>query len=304
MKKIFPLLTLIMGTASAASLPLISNEARYCYPGTEACASLEVVSINSADPALNKLADELLEAQGHSFDKAGLEKLLRDGKGEKQLMPDKPEGKIDPAEKDAYDYHHRRVINQVGESEHYRQLEKYEGFSTGGAGGENGQSSYYLVSKDQPQLVKLADIVLPDQQAALDKLHKDAWLEHLKKKGGVDGKPLNDKEFKELAKIYPSIASEQWRLTKDGLVFVYPELEINEIVLGEANIDGLEERTLEAVDLTVPAAELKDIVKPEILKEMASWQDTPPEKDKDDMLKATAKPQWRDGEAKAGEDSK
>lgn len=283
MKKIFPLLGLMMAAAQAASLPLISNEASYCYPGTEACASLEVVSINSDDPALNKFADELIGAPGHRFDRAGLEKMLRESEGEEKLMPEKPEGKIDPAEKDAYDYHHRRGVSQVGESEHYRLLEKYEGFSTGGAGGESSRSSYYLVSKDKKEPVQLADILLPDQRPALEKLQRAAWQRYQENKEDIDGKPLSKEKLKERLEIYPFTVSEQWRLAKDGLVFLYQPGEVNDFMLGPTEI-------------TVPVAELKDVVKPEFIKEMASWQDTPPEKDKDDLPKATAKPEWRQGE--------
>ena len=288
MKKIFPLLGLIMAAAHAASPPLISNEARYCYPGTEACASLEVVSINSDDPALNKLADELLtdelfDAQGHSFDRAGLEKMLCESEGEVKLMPEKPEGKIDPAEKDAYDYHHRRVVSQVGESEHYWLLEKYESFNNSGAGGESSRSSYYLVSKDKKEPVQLADILLPDQRPALEKLQRAAWQRYQDSKKGVDGKPLSKEELKERLETYPFTVSKQWRLAKDGLVFLYQPEEMDDWVAGN-------------VEITVPATELKDVIKPEFIKEMASWQDTPPEKDQDDLPKATAKPDWRKGE--------
>lgn len=283
MKKIFPLLGLMMAAARAGSPPLISNEARYCYPGTEACASLEVVSINSDDPALNKFADELIGAQGQSFDKAGLEKLLRESEGEEKLMPEKPEGKIDPAEKDAYDYHHRRGVSQIGESEHYRLLEKYESFSTGGAGGESSESTYYLVSKDKKELVQLADILLPDQQAALDRLQKAAWQRYQENKEDIDGKPLSKEKLKERLETYPFTVSKQWRLDPAGLVFIYQPGEMDDWVAGPTEI-------------TVPVAELKDIIKPEFIKEMASWQDTPPEKDQDDLPKATPKPNWRKGE--------
>ena len=122
-----------------------------------------------------------------------------------------------------------------------------------------------------------------DQQAALDKLQKAAWQRYQENKEDIDGKPLSKEKLKERLETYPFTVSKQWRLAPAGLVFLYQPGEMDDWVAGPTEI-------------TVPAAELKDIIKPEFIKEMASWQDTPPEKDQDDLPKATAKPQWRQGE--------
>lgn len=263
----------IRAIAEAGQLPLISNTATHCHPGTEACATLEVVSINSDDPALNRLADELLGAKEHRFDKAGLEQWL----GEDGMMPDKPEGKIPDDEKNFYTYSYDYLISQTGESKHYRLLNRGENVFTGGAHGMYG-NSYYLVSKSpEPRVIPLEEILLPGQRPTLDKLQEAAWKRYLKEgpKGSEDP-GFSDEEIAEHLKSFPFTATDNWRLDSKGLVFLFQPYEIAPWAMGMPEI-------------LVPAAELKGVVKPEILAEMASWVQSSP----DEGAKPEERPQWR-----------
>ena len=85
--------------------------------------------------------------------------------------------------------------------------------------------------------------------------------------------------------LYHLYSAQDWWPVRDGLVFDFSK--------------GLQHGH---EWVTVPAAELQGVLKPEFLAELAGWQETKPERDETDEYKATPKPNWHD--AKDSKDSK
>ena len=269
-QKLLPLL-LLAQLATAESLPLISNEAKHCLK-PDICATMSITSINSADPALNKFADGLLNraadaetAELYHFDnldKAGLEAWI------KRIATAELNAATVPNNDYSFDY----VISQAGESDHYRVLRFFIRIYDGGAH-ENTIVRFYVLPKaGELKLVELKDILLPKRRCQLDKLQEENFRRWLSSDGGEAG-PLNEQELKEHFTTFPFIANENWRFDKQGLRFQYNPYEIAGYSMGSPEI-------------LVPTAQLTDVVKPEILRELASWQEQ-------EAGEAQPQPQWR-----------
>ena len=287
MKKIFPLLGLLVASAHAAPLPLISNTATHQLPDRKACIDLRVVSVDSGDPALNKFTDTLLEkeiAEKFGFDQAGLKKWL--AAGELAMLPEGvnpvDEEDIKAGQSPCRPYEISLV--QTGEGEHYRNLYRMESANNGGAHSFD-SAHYFVVPKTAPfAALLLEDITLPGQEQQLEKIQRQAFRRHLRTEENYSAAELEE-EIKN--GLYSNYSVEDWWPIKDGLVF-----------------DFTDNSRLGYKLVTVPAAELKEVVKPEFLAELAGWQEIEPERDetKNQEYKATPKPNWH--EAKDAKDSK
>ncbi len=259
-------LLLLAGLARADGLPLISNEAKHCLK-PNICATVSVSSIASPDPALNAYADNLMNGPAATataltypfdkWDKAGLEAWTR-RVAQEELRLD---------EERYADYTFDYEVSQVGESAHYRVLKFKLNTYTGGAHGMSSSRFYVLPKAGALKAVALEDILLPNQREKLDALQQQLFTRWL-----MDS--LDDEGVKEHFKNFPFTANANWRLENDGLLFHYDTYEI-----GPYDMD--------MPVMLVPTAELKDVVKPEILAELDSWQDQYPDE-------VVAKPQWRD----------
>ncbi len=280
MKKIFPLLGLIMAAAHAAPLPLISNKFTHRLQFSKSCIRLKVVSVDSDDPALNKFTDTLLEkeiAEKFSFDRAGLEKWLE--KDTRDIMSELSKGgslpRVRPSSKRCNSYESYEIfLVQAGEGEHYRHLHHFES-ANHSRFHKFDRYQEYVIPKTAPfAVLTLKDITLPGREQQLEEIQQLAFRRQLR--------PENHHDAAELAEKIKTGAHFQviaWRPTRGGLVFDFSK--------------GLQ-RGHEWV--TVPAAELKGVLKPEFLAELARWQETKPEEDADGEYKATPKPNWRRGE--------
>mgnify|MGYP000914896002 CR=1 FL=1 len=279
MKKIFPLLTLMVASAHAAPLPLISNTATHHLPDSKACIDLRVVSVDSDDPALNRFTDRLLEkeiAEKFGFDQAGLKKWLAAGEltklpeGVTELRPEE----LSPGKSPCRPYEISLV--QTGEGEHYRSLYRMESANNGGAHSFD-RARHIVMAKTAPfAALKLEDITLAGQEQQLEKIQRRAFRRQLRTEENYSAA-----ELEEAIKngLYFNYSVEDWWPTKDGLVF-----------------DFTDNSRLGHELLTVPAVELKEVIKPEFLAELARWQEIEPERDesKNQEYKATPKPNWRD----------
>ena len=285
-QKLLPLL-LLAQLAAAESLPLISNEAKHCLK-PDICATVSVTSINSSDPALNKFADGLLNsatdaetAELYSFDKldqAGLEAWI------KRIAPvELNAGKVT----DNNDYSFNYSVIQVGETTHYRVLRRGvriavhrrgATISSGNPANKYMEQFYVLPKAGELKPLRLDDILLPQQRGRLEKLLTEKFRQGLM---APSCSALTAQELKENAaafpfKVFPLTASDNWYFYERGLRFHYdlaPDFTCMPILL-------------------VPTAQLKDMVKPEILQELASWQESKPIRDAAEY-QITAKPQWR-----------
>lgn len=285
MKKTFPLLGLMMATAHAAPLPLISNTATHPLPDSKACIDLKVVSVDSDDPALNKFTDRLLEkeiAEKFGFDQAGLKQWLAEG--ELGMLPEGvnpvDEEDIKAGQSPCRPYSIELV--QTGEGEHYRSLYHMESAYNGGAHSFD-SAHYFVVPKTAPFAVLTPeDFTLPGQEKQLEQIEQRAFRRQLRTEENYSAA-----EVEEAIKTgrYHLYSAQDWWPVKDGLVFDFS--------------DG---SRLGHELVTVPAAELQGVLRPEFLAELAGWQETKPERDAADEYKATAKPNWH--EAKDSKDSK
>ena len=196
------------------------------------------------------------------MDKAGLETWI------KRIAT----AELDAATVPNNDYSFDYVISQTGESDHYRVLRFFIRSYTGGAHGIASAQFYVLPKSGELKPVKLDDILLPHQRGRLDKLQEENFRRWLSSDGGDMG-PMNEKELKEHFANFPFTANDNWRFDKRGLRFQYGQYEIAPYAMGMPEI-------------LVPTAQLTDVVKPEILQELASWQEQ-------EAGEAQPQPQWR-----------
>ncbi len=272
MKKTFPLLGLMMATAGAAPLPLISNTATHPLPDSKACIDLKVLSVDSDDPALNRFTDTLLEdeiAEKFGFDRAGLRQWL--DKDERARMLEGgplPKPREWPPSKRCRSYEISLV--QTGEGAHYRHLHHFES-ANHSRFHKFDRYQEYVIPKAAPfAVLTLQDITRPGREQQLEEIQQRVFRRQLR--------PENHHaaELEEKIKTGAHFQVIAWRPTRDGLVFDFSK--------------GLQHGH---EWVTVPAAELKDVLRPEFLAELAGWQETEPERDEADEYKATPKPNWR-----------
>lgn len=156
-----------------------------------------------------------------------------------------------------------RTIELQGQTPNYAVFGgEYWDYACGAHG--NGVYDLAVVRRGaNPQAVALREILLPGGRAKLDRLQKEAAAEHLAKYKSDDFSSAAEarraideytgKDFK---------GTDNWRLAKGGLLFVFQSYEITPYVLGRP-------------EAYIPAAKLKGIVKPEILREAAQYQISP-----------------------------
>ena len=156
-----------------------------------------------------------------------------------------------------------RTIELQGQTPNYAVFGgEYWDYACGAHG--NGVYDLAVVRRGaNPQAVALREILLPGGRAKLDRLQKEAAAEHLAKYRSDDVSSVAEarraideytgKDFK---------GTDNWRLAKGGLLFVFQSYEITPYVLGRP-------------EAYIPAAKLKGIVKPEILREAAHYQIAP-----------------------------
>ena len=232
-------LLLLAGLAGAADLSFIKNTARHCPQKDQCLATVEIRSISSADKALNDYADKILRegADGlQSLDQAGLEAWLQ-----KNADAD---GGDDGEATPAFFFE----VEPLGETAHYRvlQFSKHEPDDT--IKGMDYATFHVLPKEGELKPLPLAEILLPNQRAKLDELQKQNLVAGMEKK-----------EAEEYLKSYDFKAGDNWRPDAKGLIFSYDTSEIAPQAQGPQEI-------------LVPKEQLKDIVRPEFLKELDSWQ--------------------------------
>ncbi|MFK4049499.1 RsiV family protein [Acinetobacter venetianus] len=119
----------------------------------------------------------------------------------------------------------------------------------GGAHGSTAQHYYNFDLKNQKQ-IQLNDLLLPKQKATLDKLAHDAFKAWI-----VDSKLANDpKEYEE---AWPFQVTDNFLLGEQGLILQYGEYEIGPYVVGLPR-------------LVIPFEQLKGVLKPEYLPQVAA----------------------------------
>lgn len=265
------LLVLLLLAQGAGALPLIRNEGKYCLK-PDICATVSVTAIDSSDPALNKFADGLFNRNSDreagkvyhfdQWDQAGLEAWIR------RVAT----AQLDASEVPNNDYYFNYTVSQSGETSHYRVLQWLLSSYTGGAHGLVSGRFYVVPKQGELKALPLADILLPDQRGRLDKLQEENFRRWLRSAGGDIG-PMDEQQLKEHFEIFPFKANDNWRFDREGLVFQYDPYEIAPYALGRPEI-------------LVPTAQLAGVIRPEILKELASWQSTA-------ESEPVSKPQWR-----------
>ena len=230
-------LLLLAGLAGAADLSFIKNTARHCPQKDQCLATVEIRSINSADKALNDYADKILrEAGPQRLDQAGLEAWL-------QKNADADGGDDGEATPGFF-----FEVEPLGETAHYRVLQFSKHVPDDTLRGMDYATFHVLPKEGELKPLPLAEILLPNQRAQLDELQKQNLVAGMEKK-----------QAEEYLKSYDFKAGDNWRPDAKGLIFSYDTSEIAPQAQGPQEI-------------LVPKEQLKDIVRPEFLKELDSWQ--------------------------------
>ncbi len=230
-------LLLLAGLAGAADLSFIKNTARHCPQKDQCVATVEIRSINSVDQALNDYADKILrEAGPQRLDQAGLEAWLQ-----KNADAD---GSDDGEATPSFFFE----VEPLGETAHYRVLQFSKHVPDDTIRGMDYATFHVLPKEGELKPLPLAEILLPNQRAQLDELQKQNLVAGREKK-----------EAEEYLKSYDFKAGDNWRPDAKGLIFSYDTSEIAPQAQGPQEI-------------LVPKEQLKDIVRPEFLKELDSWQ--------------------------------
>ena len=230
-------LLLLAGLAGAADLSFIKNTARHCPQKDQCLATVEIRSINSTDKTLNDYADKILrEAGPQRLDQAGLEAWL-------QKNADADGGDDGEATPSFF-----FEVEPLGETAHYRVLQFSKHMPDDTIKGMDYATFHVLPKEGELKPLPLAEILLPNQRAQLDELQKQNLVAGMEKK-----------EAEEYLKSYDFKAGDNWRPDAKGLIFSYDTSEIAPQAQGPQEI-------------LVPKEQLKDIVKPEFLKELDSWQ--------------------------------
>ena len=139
-------------------------------------------------------------------------------------------------------------MEPLGETAHYRVLQFSKHVPDDTIRGMDYASFHVLPKEGELKPLPLAEILLPNQRAKLDELQKQNLVAGMEKK-----------EAEEYLKSYDFKAGDNWRPDAKGLIFSYDTSEIAPQAQGPQEI-------------LVPKEQLKDIVKPEFLKELDSWQ--------------------------------
>lgn len=267
-----PLFLLILPLAAAVhAAPLsyrtVTLEARAncAKTGKEAgnglkCHELNVAYPKTGDKALDAWAlRQIQKAVGTSnLTPKGLQAYWARNEEVKAVNESNAEGGGTPCYLDSL-----RTIELQGQTPNYAVfVGEYWDYACGAHG--NGVYNLAVVRRGaNPQAVALGEILLPGGRAKLDRLQKEAAAEHLAKyksdnfSSAAEARRAIDeytgKDFK---------GTDNWRLAKGGLLFVFQSYEITPYVLGRP-------------EAYIPAAKLKGIVKPEILREAAHYQIAP-----------------------------
>lgn len=267
-----PLFLLILPLAAAVhAAPLsyrtVTLEARAncAKTGKEAsngpkCHELNVAYPKTGDKALDAWAlRQIQKAVGTSnLTPKGLQAYWARNEEVKAVNESNAEGGGTPCYLDSL-----RTIELQGQTPNYAVfVGEYWDYACGAHG--NGVYNLAVVRRGaNPQAVALGEILLPGGRAKLDRLQKEAAAEHLAKyksdnfSSAAEARRAIDeytgKDFK---------GTDNWRLAKGGLLFVFQSYEITPYVLGRP-------------EAYIPAAKLKGIVKPEILREAAYYQIAP-----------------------------
>ena len=229
----------------APATPLLSNSGEYCTKEQPArCMRVRVQSIASSDGKLNQYADGLI-SWFRKLDRAGLERWAAD--------------LTNPENEEIV-----HELSQEGESANYRLLSHWENKyavidGKRGLEPEESKHRYHVLAKAEPQKpLSLDEILLPQGWGKLVELQREAFSRALRS-GEITGKQWEPEEY---FKTWPFRPSYDWNFHRGGLNFLYNNYGDYEISYYPVGV----------FEITVPLEQLQGVVKPEFLREMASWR--------------------------------
>lgn len=237
---------------------LEAKTACFTHSDEKRCHELIVAYPKTGDKQLDKWVLSQMDGKKLPTQKSVQARLVGDEEVRETIQLNK---KLD---KDEYPCAISRVdtLELEGQSPNYAVFGQEEWIYTCGAHG-NGIHILYVLPRGvaDPKPIELKDIVLPNQMPKLIALQKEAYVHYLRH---LEGQEMSEKEAREYIEEYNESfnGTENWRLNKDGITFLFQSYEIGAYALGRP-------------ELTIPVKDLQGIIKPEILNDTAQYQASP-----------------------------
>ena len=244
------------------------------------CHTLEIAYPQTGDKTLDAWALKL--TQDFTQDFIGTKDLSSKGlqktwaKSEEVIETNKSNQNLEKGESPCF-LQSIHTIELEGQTPQYAVFGMEDWEYTCGAHG-NGEHELVIMKRGvaKPKAVELKDILLPKQKAKLVALQKEGYIKYLQQSAeysAQDARAYVDEYNSEGFK-----GTDNWRLAKGGLVFLFQSYEIGAYALGRPEV-------------FLSNQQLKGIIKPEILREAAQYQVSP------EILRQEK--EWRDAEEAA-----
>ncbi|MDO4879197.1 MAG: RsiV family protein [Neisseria sp.] len=149
-------------------------------------------------------------------------------------------------------------VGLLGQSPAYAVFaEEYYTYACGAHG--NGTYALHVLPKNGAvKPVALKDIVLKGKMKRLKQLQLEAWKQYLHSQDWGEGETMTDAEIADWLKEWPFEGTDNWQISKGGLNFLFQTYEVGPYVIGRP-------------ELFIPAAKLKGIIRPGILREASRY---------------------------------
>ncbi|MDO5687303.1 MAG: RsiV family protein [Neisseria sp.] len=223
-----------------------SQQETYCplKAQPEVCSSIEIGRLEVVGlPWLTALLDEALLWDGSD---ARRNRQLRQAELRDETVVDGDE---------AYTVLMTRSAKMVGQSDDFAAFELHHYYYAQGAAHGVPTTYHAVFDLKQRRAVSLQDILLsPQAKAKLDALQKQAFQRYLQ---GEDDDSRQDQKVWE--STLPFAATDNWTLSKGGLLFTFQPYEVGPYAMGSP-------------ELYIPTDKLRGIIRPEYLKAAESWR--------------------------------
>ncbi|MDO4693445.1 MAG: RsiV family protein [Eikenella sp.] len=248
MKKPYSALCLLALSAPLAAAPLSDRfrevKVRHC-PSAQVCHTQEAAYPLSGHAALDRWAAGVLQQNINA-------RSLRPN-ALKAALSQKTEN--DTSCEQTY----VNEIKLLGQSNHYAVFGEEDWEYTCGAHGNGTYRLYVLPQSGAAQALPLAQIVLPGKMAELEKLQLAAWRQYLTQASNFAPEGFTPAEIDAHLAQWPVAGTHNWQLAENGLVFLFQTYEIGPYAMGRP-------------ELRIGREQLQGIIKPEILRETATFR--------------------------------
>ena len=237
--------SLLLPAALAAPRPQsYTTKVSRCF-NRDACQEITLERLNTNNPKLNRWADNFLKNVWEipALDRRSIRAWLR-----KNADKDDPE---------CVQYLNGSTT-LYGETTHYAVIRHTSSYFTCNTMHDYGRLDYHVIHRSTGKPLWLRDIVVKGRLARLYRLQKQAWIRTMKT-GSYDGYPMTDEQIHEHLHYSPFRPSNNWHFNRDSLVFQFQAYQLGGYDTGKPFV-------------RIGLAELRGIIKPEILREAQSYR--------------------------------